>query len=108
MPANGITVYWRPGCGFCASLLRGLGRSGLEFEQVDIWRDEDAAAFVRSVAGGNETVPTVRIGEVALINPSSPDVLRTVANELPERLPQGYEPPIRGRVARVVSRLLGG
>jgi hypothetical protein len=25
---------------------------------------------VRSVAGGNETVPTVRVGDVALVNPS--------------------------------------
>ncbi|MBW3662748.1 MAG: NrdH-redoxin [Actinobacteria bacterium] len=108
MTANSITVYWRPGCGFCASLLLGLERSGLAFDRVDIWQDEAAARFVRSVAGGNETVPTVRIGAVALVNPSIPDVLRTVAAELPERLPEGYEPPRPGLLARAVTRVLGG
>jgi mycoredoxin len=108
MREHQITVYWRPGCGFCSSLLRGLERSGLEFHRVDIWEDEDGAAFVRSVARGNETVPTVQVGDVALVNPSGPDVLRAVAAQVPERLPDGYEPPRPGAVARAVTRLLGG
>jgi mycoredoxin len=108
MRGHPITIYWRPGCGFCSSLLRGLERSGLEFHRVDIWQDEDAAAFVRSVARGNETVPTVQVGDVALVNPSAPDVLRTVAEQVPERLPEGYEPLRPGAMARAVTRLLGG
>jgi hypothetical protein len=28
-PASAVEVYWRPGCGFCSTLLRGLRRSGL-------------------------------------------------------------------------------
>jgi glutaredoxin len=36
---------------------------------VTIWRDPDAAAFVRSVASGNETVPTVVIGGQSVVNP---------------------------------------
>jgi mycoredoxin len=103
-----VTVYWRPGCGFCGALLRGLERSGLEVEQIDIWQDEDAAAFVRSVAGGNETVPTVRVGEVALVNPSTPEVLAVLAEQAPEHLPDGYEPLRVGRAASLVTRLLGG
>jgi mycoredoxin len=103
-----VTVYWRPGCGFCASLLRGLERSGVTFDRVDIWQDEDAAAFVRSVAGGNETVPTVRVVDVALINPSTVDVLREVQERAPDHLPEGLEVPEPGRVARAVTRLLGG
>lgn len=82
-----ITVYWRPGCGFCSSLLRGLERAGLAFDRVNIWEDEQAAAFVRSVARGNETVPTVRVGDVALVNPSAPDVLTTVAEHAPDHHP---------------------
>lgn len=108
MDPDRIIVYWRPGCGFCAALMRGLERAGLVFERADIWQDEEAAAFVRSVAGGNQTVPTVRVGSVALVNPSAPDVLRTVAGELPERLPAGYEPSRPGPVARAVTRFLGG
>lgn len=42
---------------------------------VNIWDDPEAAAFVRSVARGNETVPTVAVGEIAMVNPSVKDVL---------------------------------
>jgi glutaredoxin-like protein len=101
-------VYWRPGCGFCWSLLRGLERADLVFERVDIWEDTDAAAFVRSVANGNETVPTVRIGDVALVNPSVSDVTRAIAEHAPDHLPPDYEPPQPGLAARLVTRLLGG
>ncbi|MCC5946825.1 MAG: glutaredoxin family protein [Nitriliruptoraceae bacterium] len=103
-----ITVFWRPGCPFCAGLFRGLERAGLEVERIDIWEDEQGAAFVRGVAGGNETVPTVRIGDLALVNPSSNEVLRTVAEHRPDRLPEGYQPPQPGRLAQAVTRLLGG
>lgn len=71
-----VEVYWRPGCPFCRMLLRPLRRSGLILREVNIWEDAAAAARVRSVAGGNETVPTVFIGEQALVNPSLRQVLR--------------------------------
>jgi mycoredoxin len=103
-----VTVYWRPGCGFCHGLLRGLERSELAFERVDIWQDEEGAAFVRSVAGGNETVPTVRVVDVALVNPSTNDVLREVRDRAPEHLPPGVEVAEPGRLGRAVTRLLGG
>jgi mycoredoxin len=107
-PAPAVVVHWRPGCGFCGSLLRGLERTGVPFERRDIWQDEDAAAFVRSVAGGNETVPTVRIVDVALVNPSVTDVLLEVRDRAPQLLPEDLEIPEPGRVARSVRRLLGG
>lgn len=103
-----ITVYWRPGCGFCRSLLGGLQRSGLEFERVDIWHNEHGAASVRSVAGDNETVSTARVGGIALINPSASDVLRTVQAELPGHLPSGYVLPRPGLVARGLRARVGG
>jgi mycoredoxin len=103
-----VTVYWRPGCGFCSSLLRGLERHGLGFDRVNIWDDEEAAAFVRSVADGNETVPTVRIVDVALVNPSADDVLREVQERAPGHLPEGVEPIAGGRLGRSIGRLLGG
>jgi hypothetical protein len=42
---------------------------------VNIWEDERAATAVRAVAGGNETVPTVFVGSVALVNPDVDDIL---------------------------------
>jgi len=83
LPDAPIVVYWRPGCGFCSSLERGLHRTGVPYERVNIWDEPAAAAFVRSVANGNEVVPTVRIGNVALVNPSPAEVLRTARSEVP-------------------------
>ncbi|WP_216902296.1 glutaredoxin family protein [Nocardia alni] len=54
-----LVVYRRPGCPYCARLRRVLKRNGVTYREIDIWDDTQAAAFVRSVADGNETVPTV-------------------------------------------------
>lgn len=70
-PAVEITVYSRPGCPYCTTLKMGLKRTHTPFRDVNIWNDPDAATFVRSVANGNETVPTVTIGDVSLVNPSA-------------------------------------
>jgi mycoredoxin len=74
-----VTVYWRRGCGFCASLRRGLRRAGLATSEIDIWDDPSGAAFVRSHAGGNETVPTVDVAGTVLVNPSARDVVALAA-----------------------------
>lgn len=103
-----VVIHWRPGCGFCASLLSGADAADLEYEAVNIWEDEEGAAFVRSVADGNETVPTVRVGDVALVNPTTRQLLQAVAEHAPEALPEGYEPPQQGRIAAAVTKLLGG
>ena len=67
--------YWRPRCGFCMSLRRELERSGVALEERNIWEDEASAAFVRGVANGNETVPTVVVRGKALVNPSARQVV---------------------------------
>ncbi|NNF65045.1 MAG: NrdH-redoxin [Acidimicrobiia bacterium] len=64
-----VTMYWRPGCGFCSMLQRDLDAAELEYEKVNIWEDPAAAEYVRSVARGYETVPTVTVGDTALVNP---------------------------------------
>jgi len=72
-------VHWRPGCPFCAVLLLGLWFRRVPHRRIDIWKDAEAAGWVRSVNGGNETVPTVRIGELALTNPSTRAVIDALA-----------------------------
>jgi mycoredoxin len=106
-----VVVYGRPGCMFCSGLIRGLERWGLAFEQVDIWEDPDGAAFVRSVADGAETVPTVLVADLALVNPTTRDVMRVVAERAPEVLPEAAKqdlarPP--SRIGQVLGRVLGG
>ena len=64
-----VTVYWRPGCGFCTRLLGELDRAGVVYERRNIWEEPDAAAYVRSVARGHETVPTVVVGAQIHVNP---------------------------------------
>jgi peroxiredoxin/glutaredoxin len=73
--AQEVHVYWRPGCPFCMTLRHQLRRVGLPTVEHDIWSDPDAAAIVRSHAGGNETVPTVVIGDLALVNPGAATVV---------------------------------
>lgn len=76
-----ITVYWRRGCFYCARLKHGLQRAGVPFREVDIWADPDGAAFVRSVARGNETVPTVTVGDVSMVNPSAGEVIELAGQQ---------------------------
>ena len=80
MMARKVTMYWRPGCGFCAALKRNLDAKDIEYEMRNIWDSEEDAAFVRSVARGNETVPTVTVGEVSMVNPSADEVLAAMAD----------------------------
>ena len=65
-----VTLYWRPGCVFCMRLRLVLRWHHLSVHRVNIWADPDAAAFVRSVAGGNETVPTVVVDGHPFVNPA--------------------------------------
>lgn len=67
---NSVIIYWRPGCPFCIRLRLALGRRVHRACLVNIWADDAAAAFVRDVNGGSETVPTVilRNGD-AVTNP---------------------------------------
>lgn len=74
-----ILFYWRPGCGFCMMLQRGLDSHGIVYEARNIWEDSEAAAYVRSVANGNETVPTVVVGDTALVNPGIGQVVDALA-----------------------------
>ncbi len=80
-PAAVVEVYWRPGCPFCHALLGPLRRSGVAMREINIWDDPLAAARVRGVARGNETVPTVFVGDQALVNPSVALVLAAARGE---------------------------
>jgi len=70
-----IDFYWRPGCPFCMRLEQDLNNANIAYDRFNIWDDPEHAAFVRSVADGNETVPTVRIGDVSMVNPSLKEVV---------------------------------
>ena len=73
-----VVIYWRPGCRYCQRLRGALGRDARQAKWVNIWQDPEAAAFVRSVNGGNETVPTVVLDGEPLTNPDPQVVLRAL------------------------------
>ncbi len=90
------------------SLRTSLNRMGLPIDEYDIWQDARAAKFVQRANGGNETVPTLRIGTVTLTNPTTREVLAAIQEHAPEILPPDWEPPAPGRLRRMFDRALGG
>jgi glutaredoxin len=84
-----VIFFWRPACGFCASLRRALEGEGVPLVEINIWEDARAAEAVRSITGGDETVPTVVVGEVALVNPTRRQVLKVLRDEAPHLLRKG-------------------
>jgi mycoredoxin len=72
-----LTMYSTTWCGYCHRLRAQLDRAGIEYEVVDIERDNASADYVMSVNGGNQTVPTVRFPDgSALTNPTIVEVLQ--------------------------------
>ncbi len=66
-----LTMYSTTWCGYCSRLKSQLDRAGIAYTEVNIEQDADAAAFVMSVNGGNQTVPTIKFEDgSALTNPS--------------------------------------
>jgi len=109
---DAIHFFTRPGCPFSAYLSHRLRRLGLPLEYHDIWVDRDAAAFVRSVAGGDETVPTVVVGDVTLVAPRVRQVVAVTTDRAPhllpdrgsaDELPTPERPPARRSVREVIA-----
>lgn len=76
-----VTVYWRPGCLSCVMLRDQLDQAGVSYESINIWENAEASAKVRSIDDGNETVPTVTVGDVGLVNPSANHVISLIESE---------------------------
>ncbi len=76
---SAFTLYSTGWCGFCHRLKQQLQRAGVDYDEVDIETQPDAAAVVEGVNGGNQTVPTLVFSDgSALTNPS----LRQVQDRL--------------------------
>lgn len=99
---DAITFYWRPGCGFCMGLERRLDRLGIPLDKRNIWEDPADAETVRSIANGNETVPTVVIGGAGMVNPSAEAVVAAIRTEAPH-----LEPAEAQSASGVLSRIFG-
>lgn len=75
-----LTMYSTTWCGYCRRLKSQLDREGIAYVEVDIEAEPDAAEFVMSVNGGNQTVPTVHFPNgAALTNPTLAQVKEQLA-----------------------------
>ncbi|RBY86498.1 mycoredoxin [Blastococcus sp. TF02A-30] len=70
-PGAAVTMYTTTWCGYCVRLKKLMQREGIEFAEVDIEQDPQAADVVTAANGGNRTVPTLVFADgSALTNPS--------------------------------------
>ena len=105
MTADAVHFYWRPGCGFCSMLRRGLDKAGIETVDHNIWDDPADAAVVRALRerqrdGADRRGRRRR--HSSTLRPSRSAAI--CANHAPHLLPDDFEEPKPG----LVGRLLGG
>jgi len=73
-------MYSTVWCGYCQRLKAQMTREGLTYREVDIEVDPEAAAFVETANGGNQTVPTLLFSDGTIMtNPPIRDVVTKVA-----------------------------
>jgi mycoredoxin len=83
-PGTAVTMYTTDWCGYCVRLKKLMQREGIEFAEVNIERDDEAADLVMRANGGNRTVPTLVFADgTALTNPSI-DQVKSQLGQLPE------------------------
>ena len=83
-PATAVTMYTTPWCGYCVRLKKLMQREGIDYAEVDIENDAQAADRVMQANGGNRTVPTLVFPDgIALTNPSI-DQVKAQLGQQPE------------------------
>ncbi len=88
-------------------LQRKLDKLGIDRTEHNIWDNADDAAVVRHHANGNETVPTVVIGDRGFVNPSAGELIAYLGVHHPELLPEGFEAPAPNAASRLANRVFG-
>jgi mycoredoxin len=83
-PDAPVTMYTTQWCGYCVRLKKLMQREGIEFAEVDIENDAQAAELVMQANGGNRTVPTLLFRDgTALTNPGI-DQVKAQLGQRPE------------------------
>jgi mycoredoxin len=77
---SSFTMYTTTWCGFCFRLKSQLKRQQVDFDEVDIEQQPEAADLVAQLNGGNQTVPTLVFADgSSLTNPSVRQVTEKLA-----------------------------
>lgn len=75
-----ITIYSTTWCSDCRRSKRWLDEHGVAYTNIDIEQDEAAAAYVRVLNDGNQSVPTIVFPDGAvLVEPSNAALAAQVA-----------------------------
>lgn len=85
-PTHEVLLYWRPGCGASSFLASRLAKMGVPVTAINIWENASAAAAVRSLSGGFESVPTVVVAGLAMVEPSVSQVMNVIRVRAPHLL----------------------
>jgi glutaredoxin 3 len=56
-----VTIYTRPGCGYCSAAKELLRKKGVAFEEFDIWAEPERRAEMLARSNGGATVPQIFI-----------------------------------------------
>lgn len=77
---SSLTMYTTSWCGYCVRLKSQLKRAGVDFDEVNIETEPEAAQIVEQANRGNQTVPTLVFADgSALTNPSVAQVQAKLA-----------------------------
>jgi mycoredoxin len=76
-----VTLFTTTWCGYCVRLKSQLEREGIDYVEVDIESDPEAAALVAKANDGDLTVPTLVFADGStLSNPSIAQVNHKLAS----------------------------
>lgn len=75
-----LTMYTTTWCGYCTRLKAFLHREGIDYTEINIELDDEAAETVMAVNRGNRTVPTLVFPDgTALTNPTIAEIKAQLA-----------------------------
>jgi len=58
-----VTIYTRPGCGYCSRALQTLQGKGVDYTHIDTGADPSKRAEMVQKAGGASTFPQIFVGD---------------------------------------------
>ncbi len=58
-----VTIYTRPGCGYCARALSVLNQKGADFTEIEAGMDPAKRQEMIQRSGGGSTFPQIFVGE---------------------------------------------
>jgi mycoredoxin len=93
---DAIIVYGHPNCPTLGPVKGLLTQSKVDFEYIDIHQDSVAAARVRAINNGNESVPTLVFPDGSTLTEPSVGELRAKLESLGHRV---------GLVARLIGNI---